>query len=174
MCHIDRILKINNTQKTLDKFDEYRDSIKSKATKLSKKYPRCIADGNELLRFHSTSFTCSIGSNGSTKLCNGTPNCNICSILKDGFKVDVSGRIKTMATSGRAHDTADVGSENEKRAMLVCRVIAGRIKRGRDFAEEYDSVCGPTGLYSKVDKLFVFNPKAILPCFLVIYRIFTP
>jgi len=50
----------------------------------------------------------SVSSNGSTNLCNSTPNCNICSILKDGFKVDVSGRIKTMATSGRAHDTADV------------------------------------------------------------------
>jgi hypothetical protein len=36
--------------------------------------------------------------------------------------------------------------------------------------EEYDSVAGAAGLYSNLDELYVFNPKAILPCFVVIYR----
>ena len=38
--------------------------------------------------------------------------------------------------------------------------------------EEYDSVAvaGAVGAYSNLDELLVFNPKAILPCFVVIYR----
>ncbi|MBA0865740.1 hypothetical protein Goshw_015016 [Gossypium schwendimanii] len=175
ICQIDRILKVQNTPKTISKFEEYRDSIKSKATK---KHPRCIADGNELLRFHCTTFACSLGLSGSTNLCNTIPKCNVCSIIKNGFKVaqETNGKgILTTATSGKAHDKA-AGVEDgdyEKRAMLVCRVIAGRVKKNimeGDNMEEYDSVAGAVGVYSDLDELFVFNPNAILPCFVVIYR----
>jgi len=180
VCQIDRILKVQNTQRTINKFEEYRDFIKSKATKLPKKHPRCIADGNELLRFHCTTFRCSLGLSGSSNLCNSIPHCNVCAIIKSGFKLHSEGPtekgILTTATSGRAHDRAEVGAEeNERRAMLVCRVIAGRIKKipedgGGRLSEEYDSVVGATGAYSNLDELYVFNPKAILPCFVVIYR----
>ncbi|XP_034674383.1 uncharacterized protein LOC117905607 [Vitis riparia] len=123
------ILKVHNTPKTISKFEEYRDSNKTKATKLPKKHPRCVADGDELLRFHCTTFVCSIGLNGSSNLCNSIPSCNICSIIKNGFKVagGVPGkRILTTATSGKAHDSARMSSpdDNVKRAMLVCRVIS--------------------------------------------------
>lgn len=66
--------------------------------------------------------------------------------------------------------------------MLVCRVIAGRVKKNLDGnnnnnnnsnnLEEYDSIGGAAGLYSNLDELYVFNPKAILPCFVVIYKSF--
>ncbi|XP_027091547.1 uncharacterized protein [Coffea arabica] len=180
VCKIDRILKVHNTSKTVSRFEEYRDSIKDKATKHTKKHPRCIADGNELLRFHCTTFMCSLGLNGSSNLCNSIPNCNVCSIIKNGFKVTgefslaggVTGKaILTTATSGKAHDNARVVLEDDKRAMLVCRVIAGRVKRNLEGSlEEYDSVAGAAGVYSNLDELYVFNPKAILPCFVVIYR----
>ncbi|CAN6542611.1 unnamed protein product [Malus baccata var. baccata] len=182
ICKIDRILKVHNTQNTITKFEEYRDSIKAKATKLPKKHPRCIADGNELLRFHCTTFACSLGLNDSSNLCNSIPHCNVCSIIKNGFN-KFSGEstelgILTTATSGRAHDKAVVAAEEgDKRAMLVCRVIAGRVKKnvegsvgnGNVGMEEYDSVAGAVGVYSNLDELYVFNPKAILPCFVVIY-----
>ncbi|KAE8704406.1 pentatricopeptide repeat-containing protein [Hibiscus syriacus] len=174
ICKIVRILKVHNTPRTISKFEEYRDSIKSKATKLPKKHPRCIADGNELLRFHCTTFSCSLGLNGSSNLCNSIPNCIVCSIIKNGFKVvqEANGKgILTTATSGKAHDKA-VGVEdgNEKRAMLVCRVIAGRVQKSMEGSmEDYDSVGGDFGVYSKLYELYVFNPKAILPCFVVIY-----
>ena len=177
VCEIDRILKVHNTQRTISKFEEYRDSIKAKATKLTKKHPRCIADGNELLRFHCTTFVCSLGLNGSSNLCNSIPQCNVCSIIKHGFKVtgEASGGngILTTATSGRAHDKAGVSPDesNDKRAMLVCRVIAGRVKKNAEGSmDEYDSVAGDVGAYSNLDELYVFNPRAILPCFVVIYR----
>ncbi|KAJ0969549.1 hypothetical protein J5N97_022426 [Dioscorea zingiberensis] len=169
VCKIERILKVQNTQQTIAKFEDYRNSIKSKANKLAKKHPRCIADGNELLRFHCTTMKCSLGLNRSTNLCDSIPHCSVCSIIRDGFKTDEQGKIRTMATSGRAHDIAQISSVDEKRVMLVCRVIAGRVKKTQDATEECDSVSNVSGIYPNLDELCVFNPKAILPCFVVIY-----
>ncbi|KAF7829862.1 PolyADP-ribose polymerase [Senna tora] len=173
VCKIERILKVHNTQKTISRFEEYRECIKAKATK---KHPRCIADGNELLRFHCTTLVCSLGLNGSSNLCNSIPQCNVCNIIKNGLKLKVGGKgILTTATSGKAHDKAEVEEGDENRAMLVCRVIAGRVKKNVEGSnsmgmEEYDSVGGSVGAYSNLDELYVFNPRAILPCFVVIYR----
>ncbi|KAJ8465558.1 hypothetical protein OPV22_028110 [Ensete ventricosum] len=172
VCKIDRILKVHNTQKAITRFEDYRDSIKMKANKLGKKHPRCVADGNELLRFYSTTCACSLGLHRSTNLCQSIKHCSVCSIIRDGFKVDELGKILTMATSGKAHDMAHASSDDEKRAMLVCRVIAGRVKKSQEAAEDFDSVTGVAGTYSNMDELFVFSPKAILPCFVVIYRSF--
>ncbi|KAL3641309.1 hypothetical protein CASFOL_016277 [Castilleja foliolosa] len=173
VCKIDRILKVQNTPKTISKFEEYRDTIKTKATRLQpKKHPRCLADGNELLRFHCTTLMCSLGLNGSSNLCNSIPSCSVCCIIKNGFnKVSTKG-ILTTATSGKAHDSYEVDERDHgRRAMLVCRVIAGRVKKNTDGnLEDYDSVGGAAGVYSNLDELYVFNPKAILPCFVVIYR----
>ncbi|WOL12299.1 hypothetical protein Cni_G21065 [Canna indica] len=170
-CRIHRILKIHNTPDKISRFEGYRDTIKHKASKLAKKHPRSTADGNELLRFHCTTFTCSLGFNGSTSLCTSIPYCNLCSIIRDGFKDDKMGRIRTMASSGRAHDAAQITSENGRIAMLVCRVIAGRVKKDhQDAMEQYDSAASAvTGGYSILDELYVFSPEAILPCFIVIY-----
>ncbi|KAK3032525.1 hypothetical protein RJ639_036440 [Escallonia herrerae] len=175
VCKIDRILKVQNTPKTISRFEEYRDTIKCKAAKLQKKHPRCMADGNELLRFHSTTFTCSLGLNGSSNLCNSILRCKVCSIIKSGFKVTgenaggVAGKgILTTATSGKAHDSSGVAPEDDRRAMLVCRVIAGRVKKSLEGGlGEYDSMAG---VCSNLDELYVLNPKAIMPCFVVIYR----
>lgn len=169
LCKIDRILKVHNSTRTVTRFEDYRDSIKLKANKLPKRHPRCTADGNELLRFHCTTFMCPIGLDGATNLCTSIPQCNLCSIMKNGFKKDCQGRIQTMATSGRAHDVVGITPE-QKSAMLVCRVVAGRVKRKQDEVEEYDSLAGASGVYSNLDELFVFDPKAILPCFVVVYR----
>ncbi|THG05511.1 hypothetical protein TEA_016583 [Camellia sinensis var. sinensis] len=188
ICKIDRILKVRNTPKTLSNFQQYRDTIKSKSTKLPKKHPCCIADGNELLRFHSTTFVCSLGLNSSSNLCNSIPNCSVCSIITNGFKLpnDAGKGILTTATSGKAHDSAAAAAEEDggggggggdRRAMLVCRVIAGTVRKNGEggggdgeVVEEYDSLAVAAGVYSNLDELYVFNPRAILPCFVVIYR----
>ncbi|XP_057795849.1 uncharacterized protein LOC131011961 [Salvia miltiorrhiza] len=169
VCKIERILKVQNSPKTISKFEEYRDSIKGKANP-KKQQPRCAADGNELLRFHCTTLMCSLGLNGSSNLCNSIPSCAVCSIIRNGFKLSSRG-IFTTATSGKAHDGC---RDDGKRAMLVCRVIAGRVNNNSDAnLDDYDSVAGPLGLYSNFDELYVFNPKAILPCFVVIYTGFS-
>ncbi|KAK6114810.1 hypothetical protein DH2020_007079 [Rehmannia glutinosa] len=177
VCKIDRILKVQNTPKTISKFEEYRDAIKAKATKLPKKHPRCLADGNELLRFHCATLMCSLGLNGSSNLCNSVRAVPFVVSLRVGSKSrreslpKVNG-ILTTATSGKAHDSCRVAVDDDhgKRAMLVCRVIAGRVKKNPEGnLEDYDSVAGAVGVYSNLDELYVYNPKAILPCFVVIY-----
>ncbi|CAA7405217.1 unnamed protein product [Spirodela intermedia] len=174
VCKIERILKVNNTKKTISRFEEYRDSVKTRAGKLPKKHPRCAADGNELLRFHCTSLVCTLGAGGRAGLCQAVPPCGVCSIIRDGFRAVGEEGIATMATSGRAHDAAHApageAADGGARAMLVCRVIAGRVKKNQEAsAEENDSIAGAAGAYSTMDELYVFNPRAILPCFVVIY-----
>ncbi|OAY50592.1 uncharacterized protein LOC110614530 [Manihot esculenta] len=179
ICKIERILKVQNTQRTIQRFEDSRDAIKTRALNSTKKNPRCAADGNELLRFHCTSLTCSLGARGTSNLCGSIPGCGVCTIIRHGFQGKECKGIRTTASSGRAHDSF-VCCTDGRRAMLVCRVIAGRVKRLADDApppEEdvasaggsYDSVAGYPGIYSNLEELFVFNPKAILPCFVVIY-----
>ncbi|KAF0918979.1 hypothetical protein E2562_027523 [Oryza meyeriana var. granulata] len=58
---IERVFKVHNTQRTLGRFEEYREAVKLKASKLPKKHPRCLADGNELLPHHPPWFLCQGG-----------------------------------------------------------------------------------------------------------------
>lgn len=69
---------------------------------------------------------------------------------------------------------------NVKRAMLVCRVVAGRVgSEGEEIDKEdggFDSVIGRgggSGAYTKFDEeeLLVFNPRAVLPCFVIVYTV---
>lgn len=185
LCRIQRILKVQNSGKTVERFEQYRERVKASAAASSadvlsrSSYPRCAADGNELLRFYCTTFNgCSLGLTGSTVLCRSPSQCKLCSTIRDGFRVDGDGKIATMATSGRAHDTARVslldGGGAEKRAMLVCRVVAGRVKKvvsGSDSSDEFG--CDSVSSSSDLDEMFVFNSRAILPCFVVIYTVAT-
>ncbi|KAJ7546095.1 hypothetical protein O6H91_08G024400 [Diphasiastrum complanatum] len=184
---IEKILKIHSSQRTISKFEEYRAMVKDKAANSThmRKHTRCIADGYELLRFHATTLQCSLGSNsngGSSSLCTN-PSCRVCNIIRSGFlsKKDVKRGIYTTATSGRAHASLLSSGQNlssAKLAMLVCRVIAGRMYKGYDGAaniefgplEGYDSISGALSPYANVDDLYVFSPRAVLPCFVVIYK----
>ncbi|KAL4188395.1 hypothetical protein AMTRI_Chr08g202190 [Amborella trichopoda] len=173
---IQRILKINNSLKILAKFEEYRETIKATALKSSvHKQARCVADGNEVLRFHCCTFTCSLGLNEASSLCNHH-YCSLCGIIRHGFSSKLDG-ISCYSSSYKAHGSipADLEREfsfmNVKRAMLVCRVIAGRIAydEGMSEKEGFDSVAGGCGDSSGFDELLVFNPRALLPCFVIIY-----
>ncbi|XP_077216093.1 zinc finger (C2H2 type) family protein [Tasmannia lanceolata] len=183
---INRILKIHNSPKILARFEEYRESIKSKASRNGgKKNERCIADGNELLRFHCSTFLCSLGQNGNSAICSHE-YCNICWIIRSGFSPKLDG-ILTQGSSWRAHVAIPEGMEEEfgfmnvKRAMLVCRVVAGRIarERGVDSVDKEDPgfdsvvVVGNGGTHQTWldEELLVFSPSAVLPCFVIIYSV---
>ncbi|XP_073043793.1 uncharacterized protein [Primulina eburnea] len=182
ICKIERILKVHNTQRTIQRFEDYRDAVKARANSTSKRNARCAADGNELLRFHCATLTCSLGARGSSSLCASFPGCGVCTIIRHGFQGSKISGVRTTASSGRAHDSISVLAT--RRAMLVCRVIAGRVKRVGDeaaageeedgavapVAGSFDSVTSFTGIYSNLDDLYVFNSRAILPCFVVIYK----
>ncbi|KAE8729439.1 putative WD-repeat protein [Hibiscus syriacus] len=186
---IHRILKIHNSPKILTRFEEYRELVKAKAARngaMGRRDERCIADGNELLRFNCSTFTCDLGLNGSTSICN-QQYCSVCGIIKSGFSPKMDG-ISTLSTSWRAQMAIpeDVEEEfkfmNVKRSMLVCRVVAGRVgSEGKEINKEdggFDSVIGSgggsgSGAYTKLDEdeLLVFNPRAVLPCFIIVYTV---
>ncbi|TKY47125.1 hypothetical protein E2542_SST29180 [Spatholobus suberectus] len=185
--NVTRVLKIHNSPKILAKFEEYRDAVKAKAARhgllTRRRDERCIADGNELMRFHCSTFLCDLGRDGDSSICS-QQFCNICGIIKSGFSPKLDG-IATLSTSWRAHVAIpdDVEREfrfmNVKRAMLVCRVIAGRVGSDSDEAEKedggFDSVMAraETGVYTRLDEeeLLVFNPRAVLPCFVIVYSV---
>ncbi|KAF9620814.1 hypothetical protein IFM89_014751 [Coptis chinensis] len=179
ICKIERILKVHNTQRTIQRFEDCRDAVKARANMNTKKNPRCAADGNELLRFYCTTLTCALGARGSSNLCGSIPGCGVCTIIRHGFSSkahDCKG-VRTTASSGRAHD--GLNCTDGRRAMLVCRVIAGRVRRISDDAPldegilsvgSYDSIGGCAGIYSDLEELVIVNPRAILPCFVVIYK----
>ncbi|XAR56631.1 hypothetical protein NMG60_11037190 [Bertholletia excelsa] len=178
---IERVLKVHNMQKTLARFEEYREMVKIKASKLPKKHPRCLADGNELLRFYGTTVACSLGMNGSTSLCI-SEKCCVCRIIRNGFttKKELKGGIGvfTTSTSGRAFESIEVYEDDLsiRKALIVCRVIAGRVHRPLENIQEmagqsgFDSLAGKVGLYSNIEELYLLSPKALLPCFVVICK----
>lgn len=188
-CKIERILKVQNTPRTIQRFEHCRSAVKAHASTGARKNPRCAADGNELLRFHCTTLTCALGAHGASSLCccwepagAGSGGCAVCAIIRHGFEGRTGG-VLTTASSGRAHDRLDGGG---RRAMLVCRVIAGRVKRVADGSSPgkvgdyvaaggaYDSVAGHAGVYADLEDLVVLNPRAILPCFVVVYKALHP
>ncbi|KAG4960881.1 hypothetical protein HKD37_13G037987 [Glycine soja] len=178
---IERVLKVHNMQKTLARFEEYRELVKIKASKLPKKHPRCLADGNELLRFYGTTVACSLGLSGSSSLCL-SEKCCVCRIIRNGFsaKEELKGGIGvfTTSTSGRAFECIEVFDHDPslRKALIVCRVIAGRVHRPLENIQEmagqtgFDSLAGKVGLYSNIEELYLLNARALLPCFVVICK----
>ncbi|CAL9121574.1 unnamed protein product [Musa textilis] len=178
---IERVLKVHNMQKTLALFEEYRETVKTKASKLPKKHPRCLADGNELLRFHGTTIACSLGMNGSSGLC-ASEKCSVCRIIRHGFSGNEETKggigVFTTSTSSRALESieTDEYDTSVKQALLVCRVIAGRVHKPLDNYQElvgqcaFDSLAGKVGLYANIEELYLLDPKALLPCFVVICK----
>lgn len=178
---IERVLKVHNTQKTLARFEEYREMVKIKASKLPKKHPRCIADGNELLRFYGTTLACGLGMNGTCSLC-VSDKCCVCRIIRNGFttKKELKGGIGvfTTSTSARAYECIELSEDDPslRKALIVCRVVAGRVHRPLENIQEmagqtgFDSLAGKVGVYSNIEELYLLNPRALLPCFVVICK----
>ncbi|KAL0333800.1 UNVERIFIED_CONTAM: hypothetical protein Sangu_1536200 [Sesamum angustifolium] len=174
---IHRILKIHNSPKTVARFEEYRECVKSRAAAKIKtlRDERCIADGNELLRFYCTTFICDLDSS----ICN-QQYCSACGIIRCGFSPKMDG-ISTLPTSWRAHVAIPEDLEEEfsfmhvKRALLVCRVIAGRVGCDPGLADKedpgFDSLVGHQGSVGFEDELLVYNPRAVLPCFVIVYTV---
>lgn len=177
---IETILKVHNMQNILTWFEDYRETVKIKARKQSKKVdPRCLADGNELLRFYATTIACWLGRSGSSRLCN-LDKCGACRILRNGFSAnnDFIGRVGIFATSTSERALEYVEAQfNKRKALFVCRVIAGKIHSPlREFDQgfcnsECDSLAWKLGRNREAEELFVLSPRALLPCFVVIYKI---
>ena len=172
---IERILKVKHSSEALERFEKYREMVKKKVYKQHKRHPRCDVDGNEMLQFYGTQMNCcSQNPNKVSELCKDFA-CQVCRIIQSGFEPEDGkkyGRIplSSCSTTSSGNTPAIYKGANAKRAVMVCRIIAGRVVNFVDMEKEegYDSI-KVGGLHSKLDKLIVTNPSAVLPCFVIVY-----
>lgn len=157
---IEMLFKVQNLPRTVTRFEEYREAVKKRASSAAasgaapEDHARCVADGNEVMRFYCLGPTTAVYETGGTAW---------------GLHAGKGTAICTFAGSGDAHERS--GGGRGRRAMLVCRVIAGRVCKefGINSLLEgrvgFDSVSGDNG------ELLVFDSRAVLPCFLIIYKL---
>lgn len=163
---VEMVFKIHNLTRTIARFEEYREVVKCRAScstvggcDWGEDHARSVADGNEMMRFHCLGATAPggtcVGGSDIWAFHGGKGAAAVC----------------TFSGSGVAHESA--GGGRGRRAMLVCRVIAGRVRKQLDYdfpslidgGNRFDSVSGETG------GLLVFDSRALLPCFLIIYKL---
>ncbi|XP_059662416.1 uncharacterized protein LOC132308372 [Cornus florida] len=176
---IKKVLRVNNPIEMLEKFEKYRGAVKNKAYEQNKRHPRSMVDGNELLRFYGTTMTCCSRklTNGVSELCRD-PFCRVCRIIQSGFNTEYMRKngiqLSTSSQDLSENMITNTKGQNIRRAVIVCRTIAGRILRVANMVdgeneEDYDSI-GSGGLYSKLEYLIVQNPSAVLPCFVIVFN----
>ncbi|XP_077214501.1 uncharacterized protein LOC143849377 [Tasmannia lanceolata] len=169
---IEKVLKVKNPPETLERFEEYREMVKRRAQILDKQHPRSVVDGNELLRFYVTTMSCSWKTAKVSELCQDL-RCGVCRIIRSGSEAEDEKRdgILLRASSDML-DCEEVVKEegNVKRAVVVCRVIAGKVVdkvEGR--CEEGVGEVGSSGeFYAEFEHLFVRNPNAVLPFYVIV------
>ncbi|KAJ8767617.1 hypothetical protein K2173_018175 [Erythroxylum novogranatense] len=156
---IEMIFKVQNGSRTMARFEEYREKVKSRAGLSGgstwEENARCMADGNEMMRFHC------LGAAGG-----GAQEAGGCTWVFPGGK---GSAICTFSGSGGAHESAGCG--RGRRAMLVCRVIAGRVSKKKALESLLDGRRGFDSLSGDNGELLVFDSKAVLRCFLIIYKL---
>ncbi|XVE76231.1 hypothetical protein DITRI_Ditri12bG0156200 [Diplodiscus trichospermus] len=132
---IEKVLKINHNVDVLNKFEEYREIVKSKSTNIppgeSMRIERLAVDGNEFLRFHGAIVTCSLGNDEISSICH-RECCGICRMVGSSLS-DGEACVALSNNSRQAHRKVVSGSDGNKncarKAIVICRVIAGRVAR---------------------------------------------
>ena len=170
---IKRVLKVKNSVETLESFEKYREKVKKKAydeSEQRERHPRSTVDGNELLRFYGTVMTCGKRPAQVSELCRD-PFCRVCRTIQSNFDTQhlKKNGIRLSANSEELCDTMVAWSNKVKRAVIVCRTIAGRVGNVVDGGayEECDSF--KSGLHSNIGDLIVKTPSAVLPCFVIVF-----
>ncbi|XVE61750.1 hypothetical protein DITRI_Ditri06bG0064900 [Diplodiscus trichospermus] len=182
---IEKILKINHNIDVLNKFEEYREIVKSKSTNVSsagetERIERLAVDGNELLRFHGAIVTCCLGNDELSSICH-RECCGICKMI--GSSLSAGEQSVALSSNSRQAHTKVVNEcvGNKicaRKAIVVCRVIAGRVARCRGEG----LVDGDEGGFDSVvslsedqlegsEELIVLNARAVLPCFVIVYNV---
>ncbi|KAK9269718.1 hypothetical protein L1049_001496 [Liquidambar formosana] len=92
---------------------------------LERRHPRSMVDGNELLRFYSTTMTCCTGKpNWVSELCKES-TCGVCRTIQSNFDMEYTkNRIQWSTSSEALSETmiANSKGKNVKRGI----VVAGR------------------------------------------------
>ncbi|KAL4580020.1 hypothetical protein LXL04_016193 [Taraxacum kok-saghyz] len=158
---IKQVLKLNHSRESLERFESFREGVKNKAYEHSNNHPRNMVDGNEQLLFYGTNVPCCTQI-ATSNLCRDS-NCNICILIKSGFNTTKNNTGIWLSTS--CQDLINANRMKLKMAIIFCRVITGRVvnRLDRDCEGNYDSIGEVKSNY-----LYVRNPSAVLPCFVII------
>lgn len=146
---VEALFRVHSAARAVARFEEARAAARAHGAAA-----RCGADGNEMMRFQCRAAA---GASAGGVFGAGVATCHL---------GQAGCAVRTFAGSGAAHTSA--GPRPGRRAMLVCRVIAGRVRPAHDqarHASDYDSVDMGNG------ELIVLDSRAVLPCFLVIYKV---
>uniref|UniRef100_A0ACD5YSQ0 Uncharacterized protein n=1 Tax=Avena sativa TaxID=4498 RepID=A0ACD5YSQ0_AVESA len=143
---VEMLFRVHNQARAVSRFEDYRAAVRARAGGNA----RSAADGNEMMRFSPAPA--------------------------HGGRASSLRVVKTFDGSGGAHASGSgrgrgPGPERGRRAMFLCRVIAGRVaegecSEGEAGREGYDSVRG-----GGKGELVVLDRRAVLPCFLIIYKV---
>ncbi|KAM0887575.1 hypothetical protein ACQ4PT_028927 [Festuca glaucescens] len=157
---VEAMFRVHSAARAVARFEDARAAARAHGAAA-----RCGADGNEMMRFQCRPAA---GPGGS------------CGVFGAGVATcqlgPYSSAVRTFACSGAAHARAAASSPSPgagRRAMLVCRVIAGRVRPAHGLdqpgrhhrSSDYDSVDMGDG------ELVVLDSRAVLPCFLIIYKV---
>ncbi|KAE8796745.1 hypothetical protein D1007_28192 [Hordeum vulgare] len=153
---VEAMFRVHSGARAVTRFEEARATARAHGAAA-----RCGADGNEMMRFQCRPAA---GAGAGGVFSAGVATCQL----------GPSGSaVRTFACSGAAHARAAPSPGAGRRAMLVCRVIAGRVRQAhgddmqalRHRSSQYDSVDMGNG------ELVVLDSRAVLPCFLIIYKV---
>ncbi|XP_049397420.1 uncharacterized protein LOC125861604 [Solanum stenotomum] len=170
---IKKVLRVNNTIDMLENFEKYRETVKKRSFGQYKNHPRSAVDGNELLQFHVTTMNCCYKHMeiNPDELCKD-PRCCVCRLIQSSFKTLYNSKngiqLNTNSDVPCEHANRVSKGKNVKRAVIVCRTIAGRVVNKDDVKldKEYDSIA--SGLHSRSQYLIVKDSNAVLPCFIIV------
>ncbi|KAJ3439255.1 c2h2-like zinc finger protein [Anaeramoeba flamelloides] len=171
------ILSVQNNERQ-KLYEEYSQIIQKKRNGLL----------NEKLLWHGTKMLCKL----DKMLQCGQTNCPVCNIFKGGFliKKNLSRYQRSFQRYGvglyfapnsiKSHAYATESEVEVKgmkhRVLLLCRVACGKEKRYtksnqgmKGPARGHDSTHGLTGRYLKFDEIIVYDERAALPVYAVVY-----
>ena len=144
-----------------------------------------FVSANSDLFFHGTNITCSLQS--SDEYCSDA-NCGICGIAQNGFDSSKIGanipRFKRFGhgiylapNSSKCHDYTQGVEEYGMRAQLLCLVACGaQYELLHDNTtlqqppSQYHSVYGKSGGSLNYDEIVVYDVRAVLPQYVVVYE----
>uniref|UniRef100_A0A7N0UDB9 Uncharacterized protein n=1 Tax=Kalanchoe fedtschenkoi TaxID=63787 RepID=A0A7N0UDB9_KALFE len=169
-----QVLKVENSVAMLKRFEKHRDHVikRAETEKKDDRHPRVLVDGNELLQFYCASMRC-CGPQRSD-LCDEF-SCGVCRTIRTGFEYNEKKGIVFGGSSEDLHRdrggsvSSKMRNVNVRRAVIICRIIAGVMGYMNEKIEACDSVRSPAG--AKLDYMIVRNPRAVLPCFVLVFEI---
>uniref|UniRef100_A0A3Q7J5L9 PARP catalytic domain-containing protein n=1 Tax=Solanum lycopersicum TaxID=4081 RepID=A0A3Q7J5L9_SOLLC len=172
---IKKVLRVNNTIDMLEKFEKYRETVKKRSFGQYKNHPKITVDGNELLQFHITTMSCCYEHMviNPDELCKD-PSCCVCRLIQFSFRTSYNSKNGILLSTNSdvlcEHANRVSKGMNVKRAVIVCRTIAGRVVSKDDVKldEEYDSISIASGLHSRSQNLVIKDSSAVLPRFIIV------